>query len=590
MGRFLRFGCFVVDQDAHQVLRDGVAIRLRDQSFRILARLVTHSGEVVTRQDLRRELWANDTFVDFENGLNTAMGRLREALGDAADRPRYIETLPRVGYRFIAQVTEAPDGPGPTRAVTGQSKTRLLVLPLTNANGDPSLDYFSDAITDELIGELASVAPASLGVIARTTAMHYKGTTRPIGEIARELSLDWVIEGSVRRLGDRFSLTTQLIRASDETHVLARRCEAELGDIFTAERSVAEAVRDELGLSSSPSGPQAPSVVEAQRPRTPTKDLAAYDQYILGRYHTERGQSPQSWATARTCLETAVARDPQFALAHEALASLWWYMGFFGFVSPKDSLSVGRAHARRAVEADGGLAEARAMLAQYQKQLEFDWGAVAREMALALELNPASPVVRMRYATTGLMPFGRLNEAIAELEIALKVDPLGLFPRMWLLVIYWLNRQYDRSLEQARILLDVEPRHFLTHFVVGLITREVGQFPEAIAAHRRSVELSGGSPLMLGWLGLALAQGGERAEARAILERMKAMPPQVYVPPTGQAWIHLGLGEIDAFFEWMIRAIDARDHMITPVQTYPFLDSIRSDPRYEDLLRRMKLR
>jgi tetratricopeptide (TPR) repeat protein len=325
------------------------------------------------------------------------------------------------------------------------------------------------------------------------------------------------------------------------------------------------------------------------RSRNPTQDPVAYNCYIQGRHCLERGESPARCMKAREYLEAAVARDPRFALAHDALADLWWHMGFFGLVSPRDTLAVGMSHAMRAVEIDGSLAEAHAMLAQYRKQVEFNWSEVAHEMALALELDPASPVVRRRHAVTGLMPIGRLDDAIHELEIALDRDPLGLFSRVWLLVMFWLSRQYERAVEQGRLLLEIAPANVFSHFVMGLISRESRNFSEAISAHRRAIELSGGSPLMLGWLGLALAESGDEAGARAILGRLRGLPPHVFVPPTSFAWIHLGLGEIDDFFTWMTRAIDARDHMITPLKTYPFLDPIRSDPRYGDLLRQMNL-
>jgi len=584
--RILRFDCFHVDQKAHQLFKHDARIRLRDQAFRVLSLLMNHAGDVVTREDLRRHLWADDTFVDFQNGLNTTIGRLREALGDSADRPRYIETLPRVGYRFIARVTEEP---GPVAGAAPRSTTRLLVLPLVNANGDPSLDYFSNAVTDEIIAELAALAPSTLGVIARTTAMHYKGTAKPIAEIARDLTLDWVLEGSVRRMDNRFILTTQLIRASDETHVLARRFEADFADIHTIERSVAEIVGDQLGLTTPSRVADAERPSETGHPRPTISDVVAYSCYIQGRHHFVWGESPQSWGKARGCLEAALARDPQFALAHVALADLWWHTGFFALMSPTDTLRIGMKHAERAVELDPGLAEAHAMLAQYRKQVAFDWDEVAREMALAIELNPASPDVRLKHAVTGLMPLGRLSDAIHDAEIALELDPLGLYSRAWLAVMHWLNRDDDRAIEQGRTLLDIEPTHFLAHYIVGMVTREARLFPEAVAAHRRAAELSADNPLMLGWLGLALAESGDAAGARAVLSQLAALPPHIYVPPTSLAWIHLGLGEIDEFFRWMTRAIDARDHMITPIRTYPFLDPVRGDPRYAELLERMHL-
>jgi tetratricopeptide (TPR) repeat protein len=243
----------------------------------------------------------------------------------------------------------------------------------------------------------------------------------------------------------------------------------------------------------------------------------------------------------------------------------------------------------RALEIDNTLADTHVLLGMYRSVLDYAWPEVQREMDRARQLDPASPLVRTRYAVSGLLPHGRMEEAVAELEGALESDPLSPFIRIWFGMMLWLGRHYDRAIEQAKILLELEPAGYLSHFAAGLYYREKGMFDEAIAAHRRAVELSGGSPLMLGWLGLALAQSGNTAEARAVLDRLHPIAHETYVPPTSFAWIHLGLGEIDDAFTWMDRAVDGRDQMMIPIKTYPFLDAIRADPRFSALLRKMNL-
>ena len=586
MSGTLRFADFEIDRDAHQLHKRGRRIKLRDQSFQVLAVLVEHAGQVITREELRHRLWSDDVFVDFENSLNTAVARLREALGDSADRPRYIETLPRLGYRFIAPVTESPRLPAATAGV--RAKTRLIVLPIVNSGADPSQEYLADAMTDEIITALSAVAPADLGVIARTTAMHYKHTRKDVAEIARELSVDWVVEGSIRRTSDRVTLTVHLIRATDQTRVFGQRHSAEVGDIFTVAQTVAQAFSEEIGIVHPIEGRRAHTLAALRAPKKPTEDPVAYNYYIQGRYYLWRGESPKSWTKAREYFEAAIERDPRFALAYDALAELWWTAGFFAVIAPKKALEIGMVYAVRALEIDNSLAEAHAMLAQYRKQVDFNWAEVEREMALALELNPTSAIVRMRLLTS-LMPFGRLDEAIANLEFALDLDPLGLFPRAWLLIMFWLSRQYARAIDQGRLLLEMEPTHFGAHLALGAVLREAGMFDDAIAALRKAAESSGDAPIVLGWLGLALAESGDKAGAQALLNRLRAIPSTVYVPPTSFAWIHIGLGESDEFFDWMNGAIDARDHMIMPIKTYPFLDPIRADPRFQALLRKMHL-
>lgn len=581
----IRFDCFEVDLAAHRIFKGGVRIRVRDQSFQVLASLLAQPGHVVTREDLRHRLWPDDVFVDFDNSLNTAVARLREALSDSADHPRYIETLPRIGYRFIAPVTEitgrssAPDSPTPP--------VRVVVLPFVNSSGDPAFEYFSDAMTDEIITELAAHAPAQLAVIARTTAMRYKGTHHDVARIGHDLMAQFVVEGSTRRADNRVVLTVQLVRTSDQTHAFARRYEADASEIFELQHRVAQALASHIDDASGERSVGHPQLPIRAAPR-PTNDLSAYNEYIQGCYHFQRAATPDSLIRARQFLEAAVARDPQFAQAHYVLAELWWHIGFIALRPPKECLAFGMPHAERAVSLDDSLAEAQALLGLYNKQLHFDWSAMLRRMDLALELNPTSPIVRTRHAVA-LMPHGRLEEAAAELELALDLDPMALAPRMWLLAMFWFGRQYERGFEEARLLLEIEPAHFAAHLWIGALYREAKRFDQAIASLRRAAELSAGAPIVLGWLGLALAESGDATGARALLERLRGMPPGVFVPPTSVAWIHLGLGEIDEFFACMEQAIDARDHMITPIKSYPFLDRIRADPRYRDLLRQLNL-
>ena len=585
MADTVRFDCFEVDLAGVQVRKRGTRLHLPDQQFRVLALLLQHPGHMVTRGELRRRLWPDEAFGDFDNVLNTIVARLRDALGDSAEHPRYIETLPKHGYRFIAPVSEpvAAADVGPAR------RPRLLVLPFVDSSGDPAQEYFTDAATDEVITELAALAPGELAVIARTTAMRYKGTHKDVSRIGRELTVDYVVEGAARRVDDRVGMAVQLVRVSDQSHVFAKRYDADLGDIFNVYRWVAQAIGKQIGIPAAAEDHAASAAVAARPPRKPTADLVAYNDYIQGRYHLDRVGSRESWVKAREYLESAVARDPQFALAYDGLAELWWYAGFLGMIPPKDALPQGTFNALRAVEIDSSLAEAHGMLAQYRKQLDYNWAEVHREFALALSLNPTSPIILWRHAVTGLMPVGRLKEAIAEMEGALESDPLSVLMRAWLGTMFWLDRQYDRAIEQGHVMVEIEPANYPGYWLLGMFTREKALFDESIAAHRKAVDLSGGAPLMLGWLGLALAQSGDKAGARALLERLRAMPPGVYVPPTSLAWIHLGLGEIDEFFEWMGRAADERDHYVMPIKTYPFLDPVRDDPRYGGLLRKMNL-
>jgi TolB-like protein/Tfp pilus assembly protein PilF len=579
----IRFGEYEADLPAGHLRRRGLRVRLRGQAFDVLSVLLERAGQVVTREELRHRLWPDDVFVDFDNGLNTAIARVRRALHDSAEHPRFIETLPKHGYRFIAAVTEVAGPP-----VHARPAARMVVLPFLNLGGDEAEEYFSDAITDEITSEVARLAPESLAVLARTTAMRYKGTRKDAERIARELAVDYLVKGGVRRGDGRVTINVQLMRASDQSHAWAKRYDAALADLFDLQGRIARELAAGTGIAALAQGPGETVPAKPSALRPPTSDLAAYTEYIQARSLMNR-VTAQSLAAARAHLERAIQRDPEFALAYDALAEVYWNVGYFGFAPARQTFSAGVLFAVRALELDSTLAETHALLGQYHKQLDYNWPEVEREMALALKLNPFSPIVRVSHASHLLMPHGRVKEAIEELERALELDPLSAAAHSWLAVTLMLAREFDRAEDQARRLLELEPASYWAYLVLGGACRQRGAFDQAIGFHRQAVALSGGSGAMLGWLGLALGHGGKVAEARDLLEQLRRMAETAYVPPTAFAWTHLGLGEVDAAFAWLDRAVEGRDQLMMPIKSYAFFDPIRADPRFAALLRKMNL-
>jgi len=579
MATTVRFDCYEVDLTSGQLYKRGMKLSVREKSFEVLAALLERPGELVTREELKRRLWSDDVFVDFDNNLNTAIGRLREVLNDSAERPRFIETLPKRGYRFIGELS-AP------LAASPDVRARLVVLPFINLTGNSTEDYFSDAMTDGIITALAGVAPNELAVIARTTSMHYKGSHKDAARIARELGVDYIVEGSVRCYNDEVAMNVQLIRAADQSHLYARRYDGLLHEIFDVQASIVQGLAEHI-----------PAIAEKKRanlavteyaPKRPTEDDAAYTLYLQGRYHMSK-ENPAGFMHARECFEQAITRDPKFALAFDALAELCWWAGFYGFVPPREAFSAGLSAAHRALEIDDSLAETHALLGAFRKELDYNWAEVDREMTQALQLNPLSGIARFRRALSGLMPHGRLDEAIAELEAILEYDPLSIMVRVWLAVMCWLGRRYERSVKEIGRVIELDPTNMMGFLALGQALCMQSKYGEAIAALRRADELSGGSPMVLGWLGLALAQSGNFSEARVLLNRLHGIAAQAYVPGTSYAWIHLGLGEIDEAFVWMERAINERDPMMVPIKSYEFLDSLRGLPRFAGLVRAMNL-
>ena len=582
MSHIVRFDCFEVDLAAGRLRKRGIRIRLRDQPFKVLASLLERPGQVITRDELQGQLWPDHVFVDFDNSLNIAVARLRAALGDSPDRPRFIETVPKRGYRFIGEL-HAP----PSLAETGViRRPRLLVLPFVNSSGDPSQEYYSDAMTDEIISALAILTGEHLSVIARTTAMHYKGSRKDVARIGRELHLDYVVEGSVRRTDQDVVVNVQLIQTEGQAHLFAKRFEGPLGDVFQVQDSIA------LGIAW-----HIPSIGHSARwkqvTRKPTENPAAYNEYIKARYEMWKW-TPECVAKAREHFEAALACDPRFALACDGLANLYGYLGMWGFLPPDEAEPLRWFYGMRAVELDPLLAEPRTHVAYHPRKTRhgdaytYNWLEAERGMAHARGLDPDSPVIRVRHSTV-LLVLGHLDQAVAELERALEFDPLSPEVHFWFAWVLYLARRYERALELALRLAELRPEQHLAYMLLGLAHLGMERFDESVASFRKAAEMSHEFPLVLGWLGLALGLGGREAEARTLLGRLRAIAREQFVLPTSFAWIHLGLGEIDDAFAWMEQAANHNDEWIHPLRTYPFLDPLRSDPRFHGLARKLNL-
>ena len=465
-------------------------------------------------------------------------------------------------------------------AAGAPTAARLLVLPFANLTGDPDQEYLSDAFTDETITALAAVPCDELAVIARTTAMHYKGTRQDVGAIGRRVAADYVVEGAMCRDAGGAAVNVQLIRVADQAHIWARRFTMSTDDVVRLPQTIGGQICGQLGV-------QADLCEDAnRRVRRATNDLEAHTLYRRGRYHCAQA-TPEGFAAATECFERAIACDHDFALAYDALAEMYWYLGFFGLAPAAAVTARGLFYAMRALEIDDTLAETHALVGLYRKEFDFNWPEVKRQMDRALQLNPRSPIVKMRWAMGWLLPEGRLQEAIVAIEAALETDPLSVLVRGWYGCMLWLDRQYDRAVEQGRLMVEIAPAHHVGHAQLCLYLRDRGDLDEAVEAGRRAMELSGGSRLVAGWLGLALGQAGRLAEARTLLDQLRTAPSGVYVPPTSLAWTHLGLGEVDEALAWMKRAVGGGDHMIVPVRHYPFLDGLRTDPRYVEILEKM---
>lgn len=641
--RIIRFGVFEVDLNAAELRKGGLRVKLPEQPFQILTVLLEKPGELVTREELRNRLWQSDTFVDFDHGVNNAVMRLREVLGDSSDSPRFIETVPRRGYRFIAHVDESPwsassstpqqsesqklaipttEDPAIAPALspssiqqgvkrrrtlivvgvvaivlfavavtwrylttqTGTSNVRqstsVVVLPLENLSGDQEQDYFADGMTDDLIANLAKIR--SLRVISRSTAMAYKHTHKPLSEIARELHVDAVVEGTVLRAGDRVRITAELVQVSTDRHLWAETYESQMGDVLALQNRVSSAIVSEIRVNLSPQD-------RARLARNPAVAPEAYENYLKGRFYWNR-RTDENLHRAIGYFENATKQDTQYALAYAGLSDCYAVIGaaIFGTMPAGEAAPKARQAAQRALEIDPTLAEAETSLATVKFNYDWDWAGAEEGYQHAIQLNPNYATAYQRYSLL-LTATGRFQESFGQINKARELDPLSFsinFSLGWRL---YLARQYDRAIVQLRNTLEMDPSYELPHLILGQAYEEKGAFDLAIPELRKAVELSHGTPLMLSALAHAHARAGQRTEAQQMLTQLEAASKQQYVSPYYMAIVYVGLGEKEKSLSLLENAFADRSNGLIFMAVEPELDAIRSDPRFIALERKLSL-
>lgn len=571
------FGPFEVDTRSGELRRGGVRIRLQEQPFQILVILLEHAGEVVVREQLIGRLWPDNTFVDFDRGLNKAINRLREALGDSADKPRFIETLPQRGYRFLAQVTavarEEEHGPMlPPRAPRIDS---LAVLPLDNLSGDPSQEYFSDGMTDELIAAISRIN--LLRVISRTSVMRYKRAGKSLAEIARELRVDAVVEGSVMRSGERVRIIAQLIYIPEDKHLWSGRYERELRDILQLQAETAQEIARQIQKLVDPKllFPGWPKQINPQ----------AYELALRANYLYEKF-TPMDLARSADLYRQAIAIDPTYAQAHANLSQSYFYQGLFGLGPCTDLFPKAKTSALKALELDENVAAAQNALAAIHVLYDWDWANAESECRRGVEMRPGDVAARHHLADYMSIQ-ARHDEAIAESRKALEFNPISRVSRGHLGLLLYRARRYDESIAQCQKTLDIDPHYCNAMWFMALAQEQKGLLSLSIANLEQSVSLCGG-PLFLALLSRAYALSGERTKALEILNRVKTLSHETYVSPFDIAVIHIGVGDLTFAFEQLEEAYRQRVFRLIEL-TMPMFDNLRPDPRWKDLVRRIGL-
>jgi TolB-like protein/Tfp pilus assembly protein PilF len=579
-GVFLyRFGVFQFHAGSLELDRQGVVIRLQTQPARLLGLLLASAGELLTRDTICQALWQDGTTVDFEVGINRCIRQLRAALEDDVVSPRYIKTIPRLGYCFIAAVSAVPAAGVPSRTAVPvpaatESQPSIVVLPFANLSGAPEDEYFSDGLTEEITTALAQIQ--ELEVIARTSAYAFKGKHEDVRTIAAALGVGYVLEGSVRRSGTRLRVTGQMIRGSDGVHIFSKSYDREMTDIFSLQDEIAQDVALQLRL-------------RLGVRRHSKHDLQAYEAYLEGRYHWHKYNST-AFKKGLQCFDRAVAIDPAFAPAFTGIAqccvSLVTEGGEPAVVG--DLLQKSAAAARRAIELDANDAEAHAALGTIAAIVDYDWDSAERYVRRALTLNP-SPHVRMACALWYLLPQGRAIEAAQEAEKIIAQDPLHLTGRQVHAACLWFAGETDRAAEACLRLLEIDSSFGRAVQMLASIRSFQGRAEEGLVWARRFSSLVGTSYASLWTMAMAYAGAGDTDAACRALEELRHLPGSAERCPGRIGSIYAVLGQPDRAFEWLDKAVEVHEPTILWLRTQPRLETLRPDPRFRALLEKLHL-
>jgi TolB-like protein/DNA-binding winged helix-turn-helix (wHTH) protein/Tfp pilus assembly protein PilF len=636
----VRFGTYEVSLQSGEVRKAGLRVRVQQQPMKLLEVLLEHPGEVVTREELRSRVWPNESFGDFDQALNIAIGKLRNALEDSAENPRFIETLPKRGYRFIADVSVRDAGArpkvpesvagnlpgsqekktepghrlqgaglavGPKRRVwlTGRVivavafvlslsilsvwlfRSRgpapagiqsLAVLPLENLSGDASQNYFADGMTDELITDLAQIS--ALRVISRTSVMVYKGARKPLPQIAHELNVDAVVEGTVLRSGDQVRITAQLIEASTDKHLWSQSYEGELRDTLALQSRVASAIADQIRISLTPQEQAALKSVKVVNPE-------AYESYLKGRYFWNK-RTADSLKAALAYFNQAIEQDAKFAQAYSGLADTYALLGDWQYavMRPKEAFPKAKAAAIKALELDSTLGEAHNSLAFVLDAFDWNLDAAGKEFRRAIELKPGYATAHHWYAWH-LSLLGRFDEAITEMRKAENLDPLSLIINADLAELLVIAHSYDESIRQSRKTIEMDPNFALAHNQLAEAYLQEHMYAEAVAELQKALKLSGDSPTCIANLARAYVASGKRTEAAKLLDDLKKRSSSGYSDVSEIAMIYAALGDTDQAMNWLEKSYE--EGFNPSVLLRPGFDPLRSDPRFQNLLRRIGL-
>jgi TolB-like protein/DNA-binding winged helix-turn-helix (wHTH) protein/Tfp pilus assembly protein PilF len=626
-----------LDRRAYELRRFGNPVKLSRIPMELLLLLVERRGELVTRDEIGERIWGKGVFVDRDNNINAAIRKLRQVLHDDPDHPKFVQTVTGRGYRFIAPAMDPADltsmsvesdplaAPGdfalggtiphrtppihlrrlwlilPTVATilivaagvyfqwfrsrahpqTAAGRLMLAVLPFQNLTGDAGQDYFSDGLTEEMIAQLGNLDPQHLGVIARTSVMHYKGTSQKLDQIGSELGVQYVLEGSVRKSSDKVRITAQLIQVKDQSHIWARQYDRDLSNLLVLQAEIAQQIAQEIQLGLSYSR----ATISAHSPPPPLgpQVYEAYDLYLKGRYFWNK-RTARGFEQAIESFQQAIAQDPNYARAYAGLADSYALLSGYTFIPQSESMPKARAAALKALELDDSLAEAHTSLALIRENYDWDWKTAEKEYLRAIELNPNYATAHHWYAEF-LSWQGRFDEAFAESERARQLDPLSLIIASDHAAMLYYSRQYDGAIAQCRTVLEMEPSFPRAHFIVAAYV-EKGEFAEALADIEKWDDAG---PWTWAWRAYVYGRAGHSVQARHALEQLLQLYRRRQIGPDPVLFAYLGLGDKDKAFLWFEKAYAEHSNALISLRVNPAYDFLRIDPRFQSLMRRVGL-
>jgi TolB-like protein/DNA-binding winged helix-turn-helix (wHTH) protein/Tfp pilus assembly protein PilF len=613
----------------YELRRGSSVLKLEKIPMELLILLVERRDQLVGREEIIARLWGKDVFLDTEQGINTAIRKIRLILGDDPNDPRFLQTIVGKGYRFVGPITVIPataPAPAPVPATDEETqpsrpKTALrwklvafaavfmlasaavvalavvafryfdwirwfprppvhsiAVLPLKNLSGNPGDEYFADGMTDELITNLAKIS--ALRVTSYTSVSKYKTTSKPLPQVAQELQVDGIIEGSVLRSGDQVRITAQLIYAPRDQHLWAEEYQRYVRDVLYLQREVARDIAEQVRVTLTPN--------EQKRLATAgAVDPVAYESYLRGRSFWNQ-RSEASLLKAIDQFNKAIEADPGYAPAYSGLADCYTTLGYLSYLDPLDAFPRARDAATKALELDPSLAEAHTSLAYFNLYHAWNWAEAENEFKKAIELNPNYATAHDWYSYY-LMAMGRFDDAWKEVNRAHELDPLSVTISTDIGFNYYYRRSYDEAINQLRATLSVSPKFPLAHLWLGRAYQQKKMYSEAIDEFNKTDAALPGWVVTIAGMGHAYGEWGHQAEAKQVLVRLNEMAREKYVTPYGVALVYAGLGDKDQAFAWLNKAVAGRSHWLVWLNRDPRWDRIRSDPRFDDLQKRVGL-